>query len=323
MASNIRLPPEILHTIFGLACTDGGRTACSLRLVSRYMLSVVNKHRFQTVFISSFNQGMAALNAIADAGELDPDTVRVNRLFFAEEYTEQKDEGVSIQTRRKQNIFPRQMALSKAGQYTVSLCLQPLLLWVAPHLRSLSLVFRSVTPTSPHFNIPYQLHLLFFTPFPALEELNLFVPSPKAFAEDFQNSTRVQRLDIPHLRAFRVSLKGSIRPLWDLLRIFANARQGHLCLELVDLSPNLETPAIVRSLLGEQTPPNEWPQDFGRPKMALQALKWPYKHVILYPVWPSAWPPVTLMQNTDKLTVMPLKDDETTFQEWKAEFFQD
>ena len=44
-----RLPPEILEVICYYACTDGGRTACSLSLVSRYVNAVSRAARFHSV----------------------------------------------------------------------------------------------------------------------------------------------------------------------------------------------------------------------------------------------------------------------------------
>jgi hypothetical protein len=45
------LPPEILVPILRGVCTDGGRTSCALREVSRYMCSLIETYRFQNVYI--------------------------------------------------------------------------------------------------------------------------------------------------------------------------------------------------------------------------------------------------------------------------------
>jgi hypothetical protein len=50
-----RLPPEVLSRAFRLACTDGGKTASSLRLVSRSTCWVANLHRFRTIAVSGVN----------------------------------------------------------------------------------------------------------------------------------------------------------------------------------------------------------------------------------------------------------------------------
>ncbi|TFK51379.1 hypothetical protein OE88DRAFT_1725763 [Heliocybe sulcata] len=52
MQAMARLPVELLDAVAFFACTDGGRTGCALRLVSKALKDIVEPYRFHSVAIS-------------------------------------------------------------------------------------------------------------------------------------------------------------------------------------------------------------------------------------------------------------------------------
>ncbi|RDX55390.1 hypothetical protein OH76DRAFT_1396777 [Lentinus brumalis] len=84
------LPPELLHEICTLACTDGGFTGCSLSLVSKHIRDASRLARFHSVAISGTSKQLAGFlccynkeRTVTAGGEADGYQPVVKHLFLA------------------------------------------------------------------------------------------------------------------------------------------------------------------------------------------------------------------------------------------------
>ncbi|KZT20843.1 hypothetical protein NEOLEDRAFT_815139 [Neolentinus lepideus HHB14362 ss-1] len=72
------LPPEVLLQIVDLACCDVGQTACSLRLVSRYLCAATDPYRFRFIAVL----GAKRMNRLFVALSSAPEVKRTVRHLF-------------------------------------------------------------------------------------------------------------------------------------------------------------------------------------------------------------------------------------------------
>jgi hypothetical protein len=80
MGSPPRLPPEILHKIFPLACIDGGLTACTLRQVSHSFHQNVAPYRYRTVAVRGMRHLVDLVALLVDCTEQDR---RIEHLYVS------------------------------------------------------------------------------------------------------------------------------------------------------------------------------------------------------------------------------------------------
>jgi hypothetical protein len=75
------VPNEIASAIFHYACTDGGKTARSLQLVSRRVSAVARIHRFRTIAV----RGIQAITSVVNALTSDPaESHTIEHLFVSD-----------------------------------------------------------------------------------------------------------------------------------------------------------------------------------------------------------------------------------------------
>jgi hypothetical protein len=73
------LPTELLEDIFGMACTDGGQTACALRAACRTFHQTVDPLRFENVFVTKQARIVALARILKN---LPPERRRVRNLHI-------------------------------------------------------------------------------------------------------------------------------------------------------------------------------------------------------------------------------------------------
>jgi hypothetical protein len=76
-----KLPPEVLHEIYGLCCTDSGTTGLSLSLVSRYINETSRPYRIISVALVGVSQAAAFASYVQ---ALSPDARRTHYLLISD-----------------------------------------------------------------------------------------------------------------------------------------------------------------------------------------------------------------------------------------------
>ncbi|KAI0636538.1 hypothetical protein C8Q77DRAFT_1246707 [Trametes polyzona] len=79
------LPTELYLTIFAFACTDGGRSACSLALTCRWFREIVRPLRFHSVILTGAPEQLETFHAqLQEARRADESetAAKVHHLFF-------------------------------------------------------------------------------------------------------------------------------------------------------------------------------------------------------------------------------------------------
>lgn len=228
-------PIEILQHIFEIACTDGGKTAWSLSLVSQRVHSNSRRSRFHTVALRNARQLKTFSNLLGDSAHPEG-IMNVRDLFIAVSAEDDSEPTIHSTSRKRATVF------SKEIRSAVSKTLAAL----APSLLTLSL----------YLYFPYDdawviLPLPFA--FPSLSNLAL---SHRSARDTLLQQTLFQLPECPKLE--RLVLMGFVRTnspsadVMEAIRRFA-PNLTHLCIpasavELV-ISMSMPTslhPDIVR-----------------------------------------------------------------------------
>jgi hypothetical protein len=147
-----RLPNELLSFIFRLACKDGGKTAGTLRLLSRRIKAVAAPHRFRTVAVAGAD---AIVALVATLGRIPPELRVIEHMFLAP-YTASE---LSTYERRP----ARSLQDEEQEIVTGWAPLRALVSYASPHVRNLALLaFNDIDCIGAFAGIPL-LHLQVLT----------------------------------------------------------------------------------------------------------------------------------------------------------------
>lgn len=145
------LPLEILHAIFTLACNDGGRTGCTLSIVSRYIRAAALPIMLRTVVVRGVPQ-MQALATLLD--KRVPGNRMVRYLFLTDVRCRPRlalPPGLSLSTamggfnstmEMDRGIGVHEHEIPRAAEIKRTSAIQLILTLTAPTLTSLSLVIQ-------------------------------------------------------------------------------------------------------------------------------------------------------------------------------------
>jgi hypothetical protein len=141
------LPSEIAARIFRFASTDGGRTASSLRLVSRSVYAVANLHRFHTVAVS----GVAAILQLShELSECAPELRIIEHIFISDKPRGRATDKFSRPPNAAANplsdglnnkIRAQIWEANRKEAVQLEPLLRMLLQYASPHARSVTLMF--------------------------------------------------------------------------------------------------------------------------------------------------------------------------------------
>jgi hypothetical protein len=148
-----RLPNELLAPIFALACTDGGKTAGALRLVSQHFQIIAAPYRFRTVAVA----GVEPITDLVELLDHTPPELRIIEHMFVSDKTASelaRYDGIT------ESMKPRRGA--KGGHASPLALLHALMCHAGPHVQSLTfLSFKEPTCARPLSSIPFpQLQIL-------------------------------------------------------------------------------------------------------------------------------------------------------------------
>jgi hypothetical protein len=203
-----RLPNELLAPIFALACTDGGKTAGALRLVSRHLQIIAAPYRFRTVAV-------AGVDPITDLVELLDHTLpelRIIEHMFVSDKTASELSGYDGRT---ESMPFRLRAKAKTGHASTLTPLRALLCYASPHAQSLTLLaFKEQICARPLAPIP----------FPQLQTLTL---------EFLGESWLANRLIMPRVHTVTLSMPYTMHPscffmLQTLRPVFPALERAHV-----------------------------------------------------------------------------------------------
>ncbi|KZP33592.1 hypothetical protein FIBSPDRAFT_311351 [Athelia psychrophila] len=180
-------PIEILQQIFELACTDGGKTARSLSLVSRGVHSQSKRSRFLTVALLDAKQ-LTAFSGLLSSSACPSQALNVRHLFIAASAQDDSQSTIHSTSSKRAKIFSTE--IRSAVSNTLSL--------LAPSLLTLSMYFNFPSPDWVILPLPFS--------FPSLSKLAL----NHSHATGFLPQTTLSQLpSCPKLR--RLALMGFIR----------------------------------------------------------------------------------------------------------------
>jgi hypothetical protein len=311
------LPVELGHHILDLACSDGGTTACALRLVSRSLSALALDHRFQSVMVVGQDQCDRLLLACEESCH----PIRFECLFFSDG---------PLDAARKRLVTTMQVGITHDGTvdqdaWREVLRAQRLMKglrrlleeFAAPHVRSFHLVLYHPATTLARFAVGMGMAAMLSAPYPRLREFTFRIETvfPSSLATDIC-------MQMPQLQVLRISQPSPTRSIFELAKAFAAASSFPLILELRDVYPDVEMPSVVRCLLGQSIPASAWPRRDANGQIPdpLPALERPYHHITVWPIWPPDWPLVTFMQSSAQCMIMSSQAKDTSFEEWKYNF---
>ncbi|KZP21318.1 hypothetical protein FIBSPDRAFT_931736 [Athelia psychrophila] len=151
------LPPEILHAIFTLVCTDGGRTGCTLSTVSRYIRAAALPIMLRTVVA----RGVRQMQALATLLEKRVPGNRMVRYLFLTDVRRSLQPalppglsllnatgGYDSTMAMGRGIDEHEREKSEAFEFKRTAAIQLILALTAPTLTSLSLVIKQCQYTA-------------------------------------------------------------------------------------------------------------------------------------------------------------------------------
>jgi hypothetical protein len=302
------LPTELVHEVFNIACTDGGRTAAALRLVSRQMSSVAEEHRFQSLVIVGsiqLTKVEAALRSVERPSVVD-------RMFFRDDggrstrkMSDQAENAMISDSdsdgnceSRVDDIFSNFDLLTGFAQLlkdhvAANLKVLTVVLSFAPYFSALD-VRPADHPQSQWLSCS----------FPRLECLTFLYHPPLRI-----NLVDRDSIQMPNLTTLRITHSGSTKKALDFLQLLAGSCPKSLHLHLMNMSLlDQDVSTFCKVLLGEDTP-------------LPVGLSKPFRHITVHPIWPvwRALRPIPV-QSSERCTVMPLQE-ESQDDEWKDEFY--
>jgi hypothetical protein len=229
------LPLELRDCIVALSCTDGGPSACSLRLVSRHFHALTIPHRFHSVAIAGLEQLSSFVNQIAatPAGYR-----RICHLFFCD-----------IAPRTSNELEdPRVLMSLRDRDPSLGLQLKRLLAMVSTELATLTVVIY-------HYFFDIFSVLGGFT-FP---RLGSFTCKPPIYA--YEASFDAMSF-MPALHTICLATTPGLRELyWLILRfVGGNPKLQHVTLR--DVCAQRHLTLFVRAYLGHKVAPEEWAPDW-------------------------------------------------------------
>jgi hypothetical protein len=152
-------PVEIPSAIYRWACTDGGKTARSLQLVSRSVGAIARGHRFRIIAV----RGLHALQSAMDALALESiETSPIEHLFIS-------DGPAHIEC----GANATEGCAAADDDAAFSKCVKDIFVYASCSLKSLTIVLQPPSICSTHTTKPHR-HLVQIstsTPFPHLTSL--------------------------------------------------------------------------------------------------------------------------------------------------------
>ncbi|KDQ49225.1 hypothetical protein JAAARDRAFT_43014 [Jaapia argillacea MUCL 33604] len=174
------LPPEICHLIFSDACIDGGITARSLALTSKYIRGASESSRFHSVSVSGLDQ---MLNLLAHLEAGTPESRRVSHMYMSYVAPSKLSEDLTIF--RDPRLWTRRFNVGEmSGSQIIQECYDDRMARYEPPPATLAAIHAAaaailtiasstlitltlVMPQTKSFLLPPD-------PLPALEELSLY-----------------------------------------------------------------------------------------------------------------------------------------------------
>jgi hypothetical protein len=245
------LPSELQDLIVALSCTDGGFTACSLRLVSRYFHNLTIPHRFHSVAVAGLKQ---LSSFVRQLGATPTEQCRVHHLFVSEctpqEASEKHFDGClgvrppyTGRMKGSPEVFRDRLKL-QSEERALHLYLPTLLGFVRATLSSLTILIYH-----PYFDVFSALAQ--FT-FPHLNALSL-KPSISR-----RNSSFDMTLRMPALRALCIAPTPGLPKLYPLLRRLVGSSPNLQQVTLRDVRARLCTTLVTHAHLGHAITLEEW-----------------------------------------------------------------
>jgi hypothetical protein len=270
------LPLELQDLIVAFSCTDGGITACSLRLVSRHFHDLTIPHRFHSVAIA----GLTQLSSFIDKLRATPiEQCCIHHLFISDRASQEASEkyfdgrrGVRPLYRGRTKGSPQvylDRLKSKSDQQVLHLCLPPLLSLVRATLSSLTILIYH-----PYFDVFSALAQLAF---PRLNVLSL-KPSICSL-NSFDMALRM-----PALRALCIAPTLGLANLYPLLRRLAGSSPNLQQVMLRDVRAQLCTTLITRAHLGHVLTSEDWASVIPEDQLASATNRSPFPRAIAHVV---------------------------------------
>jgi hypothetical protein len=238
------LPSELQDRIVAFSCTDGGPSACSLRLVSRHFHALTIPYRFQSVAIA----GLEQLSSFVDQLGATPAGHRCTRHLFFCDITPQlandlKGQGTSLRSPSFMDTSRNRMRL-RDKKLTLHLQLERLLTMISTELVTLTVVIY-------HYYFDIFSVLAGFT-FP---RLGSFTYKPPIFA----HRTSFDAMSfMSALHTICLAATPGLQELYPLILqlVGGNPKLQHVTLRDVSARPYLIL--VVRAHLGHTITPGEW-----------------------------------------------------------------
>jgi hypothetical protein len=308
------LPPEILAHIFRFACTDGGKNASSLQLVSRNIGKIANMHRFRTISVA----GVVAIESLIYALRQSPAELRIiEHLFIADKLfssavdkfnrpPDQNEPGRSLT--HQVRIQVSNQNLKEAQQ--IHQALSTLLDFAAENLCSLTLLF---------FN-PFLSPVAALAHHPLTQLKSLSLRYSPWIAVPME-TTLPSQAKMPKLQSLKLQT-GTFSSMTSLCRHLVVACRciDHVRLEGVEAGPSLIR--FIRDILNERDLP--------------EAPAWAFIDFDVHPVHPDPLYVNPARQQIGKqfmldietlraagIRVHPMADSSPTFTDWQKQWRQD
>jgi hypothetical protein len=275
------LPLELQDLIVAFSCTDGGFTACSLRMVSRHFHELTIPHRFHSVAIAGLTQ---LSSFVRQLGATPTEQCRIHHLFISDCTPQEASEkyfdgclGVRTpytgRTKGYPEVYRRRLKL-QGDERALYLYLPPLLSLVHANLFSLTILIYHA-----YFDIFSALAQ--FT-FPHLNALSL-KPSISR-----RNSSFDMKLRMPALRALCIAPTPGLPKLYPLLRRLAASSPNLQQVTLRDVRARLCTTLVTRAHLGHVLTSEDWTSVTLEDQLASATTRSPFPraitHVVIEPL---------------------------------------
>jgi hypothetical protein len=271
-----KLPAEILARICQFACTDGGKNAGSLRLVSRGICEIANLHRFRAISVS----GVVAIESLIDTlKRSSPEPIIIEHLFVSDKprthatdrFSRPPEAGENtLKNKIREQIF--KVNTTEAQQLEYSLV--TLMGYAAPKLRSLTMMLYNPCHSS-------SFGIFASDSFPNLTNLALRYP---AWVDS--SGWLLYPVDMPALRLVTLSVDRSLLSVSVLIQRLAE-RCGSLDnIVIQGVHPDSHVRAFAQRIVDErglpEAPPTALinfdfypvnPDPFSRDNLIQQALK--------------------------------------------------
>jgi hypothetical protein len=271
-----QLPAEILARICHFACTDGGKNAGSLRLVSRGVCEIANLHRFRAVSVS----GVIAIECLIDAlKRSSPELIIIEHLFISDKPRTHATDRFSRppeagEDTLKNKVREQILKVNTTEAQQLEYCLVTLMGYAAPNLRSLTMMLFNPCHSSP-------LGTFASDSFPNLTHLALRYP---AWVDN--SGWLLYPIDVPALRLVTLNVDGSLLSASILIQRFAERCMSLDNIVIQGVHPDSHIKTFAQRIVDErelpEAPPTALinfdfypvnPDPFSRDHFVQQALK--------------------------------------------------